>query len=363
MESLKQLNFSFNEITEIPNSVVGLKRITEIFGERCKLTSLPNTITYLSTLRLLDISNNKFTKFPIEISSMINLKILNLRNNEIYLLPRNINSVLQLEVLNLARNNLRALPTEFTDNLESIPTIYLEENPWYDFPPKWGKILINKKSSDSIQGYNVIEVLEFLYAMKMFYYEAEKIWELRGTFYYTQRLNFHDFLSDLKLKMSEIKYQNLSIEHIKILFFIARENGNFPKWYLLDDNTISTINTRIHNDAILREQHVQRSKDDLIQRRIDEHLAYDVDIIRRAMRTEELQEEYLVNEAILEQTSAIALRGVIQSRLETIENRQMAAEKIKYMKEMAEMRRLQGIIEDETKIRKKYDIKYDEDDI
>lgn len=49
-ETLTVLNFSFNLVTEIPRSVIGLKQINEIYAERCKLTSLPDTFITLQTL-------------------------------------------------------------------------------------------------------------------------------------------------------------------------------------------------------------------------------------------------------------------------------------------------------------------------
>ncbi len=119
----------------------------------------------------------------------------------------------------MPRNKLRALPPEFTDILETVATVNLEGNPWNDLPSKWGKLFLDKHSVNSVLGYTVTEVLEYLYAMKLFYYEAEIIWEERGSFYYTQRLNFNDFIEDLRRHMSESKYKALSIEHLTILFF------------------------------------------------------------------------------------------------------------------------------------------------
>jgi len=361
MELVKTINFGFNSITEIPESIVGLKHITEIFAERCKLNFLPSTFTLLTTLTTLEIPNNMFVKFPIELSSMNNLKILNMCNNQLTLLGRDINSMTQLEVLNIGRNKLRALPTEFTDILETVPNVNMDSNPWTDLPPKWGKMFGDRLSADSLGGYNVEEALEFLYAMKMFYYEAEEIWAKRGTFYYTQRLNFSDFVADLKHLMPKRKFDKLSVDHVKILFFTSRERGIFPKWYILDDATLETMRVRVENDEALRNFHVERTKADLEQRYKDEHMAYDVDIVRRAVRKEELKEEYLVNEAIIGATTTSALKNILVSRAGDVKSRRNAAENILYLREMKEMRRLQGIIEDEAKIRAKYNYLYEEE--
>ena len=49
-ESLTVINCSFNLVTEIPRSVIGLKKIVEIHAERCRLTALPDTFVSLNTL-------------------------------------------------------------------------------------------------------------------------------------------------------------------------------------------------------------------------------------------------------------------------------------------------------------------------
>lgn len=361
MELVKTINFGFNSITEIPESIVGLKRITELLAERCKLSFFPSTFTLLTTLTTLEIPNNSFVKFPIELAAMPNLKVLNMCNNQLTLLGRDINLMTQLEVLNIGRNKLRALPTEFTDILETVPNVNLDSNPWSDLPPKWGKMFGDRLSADSLGGYNVEEALEFLYAMKMFYYEAEEIWAKRGSFYYTQRLNFSDFVADLKHSMSKKKFDSLSVDHIKILFFTSRERGIFPKWYTLDDTTLETMRVRVEADEALRHANAERTKADLIQRYKDEHMAYDVDIRRRAMRKEEIKEEYLVNEAIISSTTTTALKNILKSRSKDVTSRRNAAENILYLREVKEMRRLQGIIEDEAKIRAKYNYLYEEE--
>ena len=118
---------------------------------------------------------------------------------------------------------------------------------------------------------------------------------------------------------------------------------------------------RVENDEALRNVHVERTKADLEQRYKDEHMAYDVDIVRRAVRKEELKEEYLVNEAIIGATTTSALKNILVSRAGDVKSRRNAAENILYLREMKEMRRLQGIIEDEAKIRAKYNYLYEEE--
>ena len=129
----------------------------------------------------------------------------------------------QLTTLNLGRNGLRAIPTEFTDILESVPNVDITENPWSDWPKKWGKLFEKKSCSDSVLGYSVPDVLHFLYSVQLFYYDAEKLWNIRGAFYYKQKLNLNDYCEDLRRMMPPEKYAEISMEHVKIMFFIVSQ--------------------------------------------------------------------------------------------------------------------------------------------
>ena len=259
------------------------------------------------------------------------------------------------------RNQLRSLPLEFSDLLETIPEVRLEDNPWTDYPNQWGLMFMGKRTADSKTGYDVPKVLEFLYAMKLFYNEAEVIWSKRGTFYYTQRLNFKDFIEDLRQSMDLVKYKQLSIEHVKVLFFLAREKGLFPKWYALDDRTVHDNMVREKEDAIRRESNMKRSLQDDLERIESMHQAYDVDVKRKANRAKELMDEYLINEAIMTQTSSIMLKELLIRREHDSDKRKLQVDLETFHKEMNEIRRLEGILEDELKIRKKYHFSFDDE--
>ena len=253
------------------------------------------------------------------------------------------------------------MPLEFADLLETIPQIRLEDNPWTDYPNQWGLMHMGMRTADSKTGYDVPKVLQFLYAMRLFYNEAEVIWSKRGTFYYTQRLNFKDFIEDLRQSMDEAKYRQLSIEHVKTLFFLAREKGLFPKWYALDDRTVKDSQVRAAEDASRREKNVLRAKQDYQQRVEDMHQAYDVDIKRKANRAKELTDEYLINEAIMTQTSSIMLKELLVRREQDSDKRKLQVDLETFQKEMNEIRRLEGILDDELRIRKKYHFSFDDE--
>jgi hypothetical protein len=46
-----------------------------------------------------------------------------------------------------ARNQLQALPVDFVELFESVAEVEIEDNPWSDLPPKWGKLWEHKHRS------------------------------------------------------------------------------------------------------------------------------------------------------------------------------------------------------------------------
>jgi len=190
-------------------------------AEKCQLTGLPDTFSSLESLVHVDVSKNKFELFPIELRRMKSLKHLNLSNNFITLLPRNIDTMTNLSELNISKNLLRALPVEFTDVLESV-NVTLNENPWTDLPPRWGKMWPNKRCTDGVSnGYTLSDAIDFLYAVRVFYATAEQIWQELGVFHYTNKLNLEDFIQELRDRLPNSWHEGL-VQYVKHIYFEVR---------------------------------------------------------------------------------------------------------------------------------------------
>lgn len=129
----------------------------------------------------------------------------------------------------------------------------------------------------------------------------------------------------------------------------------FPKWYELDALTMEINRRREKVDQELRQSHVERTKIDVEQRKIDEHMAYDVDIQRRARRARELMDEHQMNEAIMSQASTFSLQELLTKRTEISRIRKQNRDMDFYCKEVDEMRRLEEILDDELAMRRKYE--------
>ena len=348
--NLRYLDCSFNEIESLPRSIIGLKEIRTMNFERCLLSGLPDTVVHLQTLELLNLANNKFTNFPIELSRLQSLHTLNLRNNSIALLPRSIHGITNVTTLDLSKNQLRALPVEFVDAFETIPNMHLGDNPWTDLPPRWGRLWPGKTSTEGPTGYSIPEALDFLYGMRAFYDVADRVWEELGVYHYTNRLNLNDFVEELRKRMPKSWHEGL-IEHVKYIYFTARRDGVYPRWYAMEPDDPHCV--AVEKEARVRKEYDKQRREINVQRtraahqqmleRIDR--AYDIDLARRSQRASELQLEHKVNDAYMQNMASIALHHSVKKREEKAERR--AESKVKFIErsDRNEIARLQEILE------------------
>eukprot|EP01041_Mallomonas_annulata_P006376 gene6376-12890_t len=329
VHSLEILDFSFNEIETLPRSIIGLTTLTELICEGNKLQSLPDTITTLNTLQLINITNNNFKNFPIEISKLSNLIIFKISNNHISLLPRSINNLSYLNHIDISCNILRALPVEFSEILESVLEVILSSNPWNDFPPIWGKIMTNIPSIECPNGYRLSDAVDFMYGQRVFFNDAENIWDEFGAHYYSNRLGFDDFLRELEIRLPHSWHSGL-IEYARYLYF--KECGVFPRWYSLSEEEIAFQNHRKVIDNTRRAVTVTRVKEEQYENEKKLAIIYDREIIRRALRKEELQLEMSQNSQIKDRISYSALFENIHSSQEEMES---SSKRIEYERNIA----------------------------
>jgi len=281
------------------------------------------------------------------------------------LLPRNINNMSFLDKLDLRNNILKGLPTEFADVLESVPEVSIVNNPWTDFPPIWGRIMTNNWTQESPNGYLVADALEFMYNLRVIYYQAEEIWLECGPHHYSNRLDFNDFLSDLKAMLGP-NWRPEFEKSASLVYFKAKEFGVFPRWYHLDEEDKQHIIHRKAADALRRDMMVERVKEEERKREEDKSLLYERDVVRRAMRKEELHAELNQNKIIRENVAYASLYAdirrkrdqleIVASNIETDENNRIAAERERLLSVTAsafEDRRLASAKERKRKQKKK----------
>jgi hypothetical protein len=198
-------------------------------------------------------------------------------------------------------------------------------------------------------GYNVGEAVDFLYSMKPFYDVAEDVWAEYGALHYTNRLNFNDFIQEIRSRIPNTWNEGY-IESAKFIYFTSLESGVFPRWYELSAPIVKENKLRIAHDINKRELNVQRTRKAAEDRKARMDAAYDIDLTRKVRRAEELANEHSLNEKILTNAEMLALHNVCEQRekaaLKRIRRREKKIAKDNY----DEMKRLKEIIQADQEI-------------
>jgi leucine-rich repeat protein SHOC2 len=274
---LNRMDISFNGVTSIPKSIVGLQELVHLNAERCCLDSFPDTFFYLKKLETLIVSNNRFVKFPQGVADLPSLKSLDLSDNSLRLLPRMVNRLTNLDFLDLSKNKLRALPLEFADVLESVERVELHSNPWTDLPNKWGRVWAGKHSVDGPHGYSLADAIDYLYGIRVFFGTAEVMWQAQGPMYLAGKLGLNDFVQELKARIP-YSWNESYMDCVKHVFFSAREAGIFPQWHEIEDeSTMRDMERLRHENAIEREAMLTRVKREEANLNAIKVAAYDMD--------------------------------------------------------------------------------------
>lgn len=245
---------------------------------------------------------------------------------------------------------------EFTDVFEKVKEVELHTNPWTDLPPKWGKLWPKKKSTDAPLGYGIPEAVDFLYGMRAFYDVAEAVWQEKGAYHYTLRLGLQEFISDIKKRMPMSWHEGL-VEYVKIVYFMARETGSYPRWYSLEGlpDVTAHIASRQMADSERRASNVRRVREEM-QRKVQRMEAvYDDSTLRRAVQQRALRDELHMNDALLGDEAMETMRSVLQQREREAEQRRRHRENALQHRDEKEMSRLKDILAADAKVRSKAD--------
>ena len=340
---LNRIDISFNGVTSIPKSIVGLQELTYFNAERCHIDSFPDTFYYLRKLDTLIISNNRFLKFPQGVADLVSLTSLDLSDNSLFLLPKMINRLTTLSYLDLSKNKLRALPLEFADILESVERVELHSNPWTDLPKKWGRVWSGKNTVDGPQGYNLADAIDYLYALRVFYSTAETMWQEHGPMYLAGKLSFAEFYQELKSRIP-YSWSESYLECVKHVFFAAREAGVFPQWHEIeDDATIAEMEKLRRVNVVERENMVQRVKREENNLEAIKIAAYDTDRKNRVLvgelttvqRSEAVVQTLTDRESSVMSHSEIKLAKRIENKFR--KNKQRTAKIVEAERERLEM--------------------------
>lgn len=120
-ETLEVLDLSDNQLTELPDNIVQLKRLKIIFFAKNSFTVFPKILREFPVLNMIGFKSNKIQSVPENaFPPMLNWLILT--DNKIEQLPKSIGDCHLLQKCALAGNRIEELPSEMSNclNLELL---------------------------------------------------------------------------------------------------------------------------------------------------------------------------------------------------------------------------------------------------
>ncbi|XP_034953040.2 leucine-rich repeat-containing protein 58 [Zootoca vivipara] len=126
--TLRVLNLSGNRFTQVPASLLGLRRLQSLSLGSNRLQGIPPAIQELSSLEFLYLGGNFITSIPPELANLSLLNYLVLCDNKIQSIPPQLAQLHSLRSLSLHNNLLTYLPREIL-NLVHLEELSLRGNP------------------------------------------------------------------------------------------------------------------------------------------------------------------------------------------------------------------------------------------
>ncbi|XP_060063340.1 protein flightless-1 homolog [Ylistrum balloti] len=137
VSSLKRLNLSGNQITELSLVIDTWIHLETLNLSRNKLTALPSSLHKLASLKKLYLNSNllDFEGIPANIGKLHNLEIFSATNNQLEMIPEGLCRCGKLKRLLLNGNKLITLP-DILHLLPELETLDVRDNPGLVMPPK-----------------------------------------------------------------------------------------------------------------------------------------------------------------------------------------------------------------------------------
>ncbi|KAI8796832.1 protein flightless-1 [Biomphalaria glabrata] len=150
LESLKRLNLSDNEITELSLMIDIWTKMETLNLSRNKLKALPSSLHKLQSLKKLYLNGNQldFEGIPANIGKLHNLEVFSAAKNNLEMIPEGLGRCGRLKKLILNENRLITLP-DILHLLPELETLDVRDNPDLVMPPK------PQEAKSALQYYNI----------------------------------------------------------------------------------------------------------------------------------------------------------------------------------------------------------------
>ncbi len=108
--TLEILSLANNNLIQLPDSIVHLTNLKELYLMYNKIQTLPERIGYMCSLQKIGISNNCINTLPITFGALNTMQKVDLECNLLTVLPENLDNMILCNALNLNNNKLVRLP-------------------------------------------------------------------------------------------------------------------------------------------------------------------------------------------------------------------------------------------------------------
>ncbi|GFS01023.1 protein flightless-1 homolog [Elysia marginata] len=137
LDSLKRLNLSSNEITELSLMIDIWTKMETLNLSRNKLKAIPTSLHKLVSLKKLYLNGNQldFEGIPANIGKLHNLEVFSAAKNNLEMIPEGLGRCGKLKKLVLNENRLITLP-DILHLLPDLETLDVRSNPDLVMPPK-----------------------------------------------------------------------------------------------------------------------------------------------------------------------------------------------------------------------------------
>lgn len=145
LPALKTLNFSYNQITQLPQSIECLAKLQVLNMTANALLAIPDVIARCTSLRrLLLASNSPLQEIPSSIGNLTALVEIQVNNCSLHSLPIQIGRLVLLETLGFSYNLVEVLPPTLV-RCEALTDISFASNKIQTLPPWLGDLPLLQK--------------------------------------------------------------------------------------------------------------------------------------------------------------------------------------------------------------------------
>lgn len=134
--NLERINLDYNAFSQVPDSILTLRKLKTITLRHNFITHLPTEFGYLTDLEDVSFYSNQLEQLPSSFSNLTKLLNLDLSYNRLYYLPENFGNLVSLQMLRICNNYLTELPESF-ENLPNLLTLDVSDNDLITLPKQF----------------------------------------------------------------------------------------------------------------------------------------------------------------------------------------------------------------------------------